>query len=975
MLKHISSYESCVSECIWVLDSYEIGITGTTMKCPFCGTDNPAGETFCANCGGYLDTSANSQTVIGSVNNQQTVPAQVSNSGSGGIGATTTGGKARGGNSSTLTPNSQLQNGRYVVEKILGQGGMGAAVLARDTRVSNKRVVIKELISDESDPKQRLEDERNFEREVETLASLDHPLIPTVTDSFKEGIHYYMVQEYAPGENLEDYMERTNRPMPEQEALTYISQVLDILVYLSDQKPPIVHRDIKPANIIISSRDKRARLVDFGIARADEVKNAKRKQTTALGTPGYAPPEQYQGNADDRSDVYALAATLHHLVTNRDPRNFPPFSYPPANSLNKQISPELERILERALILDINKRYQSAAAIKHDVDDLLNKRFQTTNHTSSYLLNSSPGITATPPPPPPPPAASSYQGGYGPTIQPNPVTPIPINRGGQRSSYQQSNYQQQQSYAPIPRTITRKKGPNYIVWSFLGLIVVVVIIAIIFFAMAHTGPVGPAYPINSTSTISATSKSIATNTNPISVTMVKGEPIGLSDGNFSFDTSRINKDLKAEAVKAYANNSQAAILWGNAANGNPTTGDSSDAEAHIYQEDARVMTSGSPYITFVVGTILSGANGNVGADDLQGAYVAQSEWNKSHGLGQVQVRLIIANAGSTAANASTVANQIVQAAAKDPTIVGVMGWSFSGHSIDAIGILTKAGIPMVSATASSNDLTGISPDFFRVAPSNKIEADVAATYAQTTLKATKAVVFQDSSDSYSNDLGNDFQTAFKGQVSQVINYKLSDAQSIKDGLAQLKTDPGIIYFAGYASDMNTVLANISSNPVLAKTQILGGDALYELTGYTKAASPNLPRLHFTAFAYPDEWAVLGDSHKTPAFFSDYSAAFTGPHAKTGYGYTRTTGNVMLSYDAMLALLTSSKQALNGGTTMKPTDLQLALTKLKNLQGVSGNITLGPDGDAVNKAVVILYVDTSNRFLMESKLGAGTLLAP
>ncbi len=946
------------------------------MKCPFCGTDNPAGETFCANCGGYLDTSGNGQTTIGSANNQMTGPTQVSNSGSGSIGATTTGGGTRGGNSSTLTPSSQLQNGRYVVEKILGQGGMGAAVLARDTRVSNKHVVIKELISDESDPTQRQEDERNFEREVETLSKLDHPLIPNVTDSFKEGSRYYMVQEYAPGENLEDYMERTNRPMPEKEALTYISQVLDILVSLSEQKPPIVHRDIKPANIIISSRDKRARLVDFGIARADEVKNAKRKQTTALGTPGYAPPEQYQGNADARSDIYALAATLHHLVTNRDPRNFPPFSYPPARSLNKQVSPELESILERALILDINKRYQSAAAIKHDIDDLLNNRFQTTHTTSSYLLHSSPGITTpvTPPPPPPQAAPPSYRGGYGPTQQPKSTTPYPINQGQRRG--QQSNYQSQ-NFAPIPTSITRKKGHNYIVWSFLLLIVVVVIIAIIFFTMAYMASPNPAYPINSTGTISATSKSIVTNTNtdPISVTMVKGEPIGLSDGNFAFDTSRSNKALKADAVAAYQNSSQAANLWGNAADGNPSSGDSSDAEAHIYQEDARVITSGSPYITFVVGTILSGANASVGADDLQGAYIAQSEWNNQNTLGQVKVRLIIANAGSNSANAGTLATQIVQAAAKDPHIVGIMGWPFSGYTDDAISILRKAGIPMVSGTASGDELTAISPDFFRVAPSNQMEANVGATYAQTSLKATKAVVFQDTSDSYSNGLGNDFQTAFKGQITQVIDYKLGDAQSILDGLAQLKTNPGLIYFSGYASDMDTILTKINNYPSLAQTQILGGDALYELGGYSPAARPNLNRLHFTAFAYPDEWSVLGDANKQPAFFNDYVAAYKGAHPKTVYGYTRPSGNVMLAYDAMLALLTSSKQALNGGTAMKPADLQVTLTQIKNLQGVSGDITLGSDGNAVNKAIVVLYVDSENRIHMETKLGAGTLLAP
>lgn len=84
---------------------------------------------------------------------------------------------------------------------------------------------------------------------------------------------------------------------------------------------------------------------------------------------------------------------------------------------------------------------------------------------------------------------------------------------------------------------------------------------------------------------------------------------------------------------------------------------------------------------------------------------------------------------------------------------------------------------------------------------------------------------------------------------------------------------------------------------------------------------------------------------------------------------------MLAYDAMLALLTSSKQALNGGTAMKPADLQVTLTQIKNLQGVSGDITLGSDGNAVNKAIVVLYVDLENCIHMETKLGAGTLLAP
>ena len=272
------------------------------MECPYCNAENRDGVRFCNNCGKPLDPAA-----------------------------------ARGGTTVTsrsLTPGSRLQGGRYVIKKILGEGGMGAALLATDLRLDGKSVVIKELLSDNTDPTKRQEDVRNFKREVATLAHLDHPLIPNVTDHFQEGPRYFMVQEYVEGENLEELMDRVNQPMKEREALGYASQVLDILDYLSQETPPIVHRDIKPANIIIGTKDKRAHLVDFGIARADETRNAQRKQTSALGTPGYAPPEQYQGNADPRSDLYALAATLHHLLTNRDPRNHPPFTYPPVRALN-----------------------------------------------------------------------------------------------------------------------------------------------------------------------------------------------------------------------------------------------------------------------------------------------------------------------------------------------------------------------------------------------------------------------------------------------------------------------------------------------------------------------------------------------------------------------------------------------------------------------------------------------------------------
>src|SRR5947209_16126371 len=156
------------------------------MKCPNCGTVNPPGEEFCSNCGAYLDPTqtAGSATMISS--------GSVAPSGA----ATSVPLSGTSGTLRTLAPGSSLQNGRYAVERVLGQGGMGAALLARDTRVSNKLVVIKELVSDNTDPAKRQEDIRNFQREIATVAAIDHPLVPTVTDSFQEGSRYFMVQEY-----------------------------------------------------------------------------------------------------------------------------------------------------------------------------------------------------------------------------------------------------------------------------------------------------------------------------------------------------------------------------------------------------------------------------------------------------------------------------------------------------------------------------------------------------------------------------------------------------------------------------------------------------------------------------------------------------------------------------------------------------------------------------------------------------------
>jgi eukaryotic-like serine/threonine-protein kinase len=842
-----------------------------------------------------------------------------------------------GGNSSSLSVGSPLQGGRYVIKQILGQGGMGAALLATDKRLDNKPVVIKELISENKDPLKLREDEANFKREVVTLAHLDHPLIPNVTDNFDEGARFFMVQEYVEGENLEARMDRLNQPMTEREVLVYASGILDVLDYLAQQTPPIVHRDIKPANIVLSSKDKQAHLVDFGIARADVARNAKRKQTSALGTPGYAPPEQYQGNADPRSDLYALGATLHHLLTNRDPRNYPPFTYPPARTLNPQLSPEIERLLIRSLNNDINQRYQSAAAMKHDVDDILYKRFGIASGSLGGYTTSGVMTALNVPLSTGPNSAKTLVAPPTPFPLPNPPTP-PLGI-----------YSLPNQPAPAPKQ-------NHKVRDILLIILVLLVIGLLgygAFNLTHRG-----------SNLAQNVTPSPVPTNGIGVTKASdGEEIGISNGTFAFDTGRPDGALKVQAAAALkaGNSSAAQGLWAQAI-GTETN----DPETLIYQEDQKVLAAGGIYVTIVVATMLTGVNAGVGRDDLQGAYVAQNTYNDGALLNGIGVVLLVANAGSNANNAPAIARQIVQAAKADPTIIGVMGWPFSSYAINTASIFNAAHLPIVSQTASSDLLSGISPYFFRVCASNNSEAIAGAEYVRQDLKAANVVIFTDPLNSYTSSLGNDFSrqfTADGGTILATERYTVGQpatiASALQDALQKYTNPaPTVLYFSGYSTDISTLMTDLPTSGPWANVQIMGGDALYELAGYQSSANIAWNRVRFTSFTYPDVWNVLNLASQKPPFFLDYAQDFDPNHTHSGGAYTwdRPDSDVMLSYDGVTALLSAAKDTNASQVTVAAEEQ--ALTHLNGpnaIQGVSGQISFDASGDPTNKAVVVLQV--------------------
>jgi serine/threonine protein kinase len=253
---------------------------------------------------------------------------------------------------------------RYVIQDVIGVGGMGSVYLARDQHFPNvvKLVAVKEMINRAPDPLVRKTIVQNFEREANILATLNHPSIPRIYDYFSEGNRSYLTLEFINGRDLEAIIDETAGFLTEERVLGWAIELCDVLHFLHNHKPdPIIFRDMKPSNVMVNLQDHIV-LVDFGIAKPFQTG----QKGTMIGTEGYSPPEQYRGEAGPLADIYALGATLHHALSRRDPRLEPPFSFGerPLRKSNPAVSAELEAVVNTALQYNPDDRFQSAEAMK-----------------------------------------------------------------------------------------------------------------------------------------------------------------------------------------------------------------------------------------------------------------------------------------------------------------------------------------------------------------------------------------------------------------------------------------------------------------------------------------------------------------------------------------------------------------------------------------------------------------------------------
>jgi serine/threonine protein kinase len=254
----------------------------------------------------------------------------------------------------------KILSGRYRIERLLGQGAAGTVWLVRDTRSKGFVWALKELDVSGLSVAEQNEAWRMFCRESDMLMQLEHPYLPKVVERFQEQGRHYLRMERVEGPTLESILKSAAGPLAEAQVLDWGQQLCEVLHYLHTLEPAIVYRDLKPANVMVSVRGP-LKLVDFGIARA--LNPNRPGDTTAYGTPGYAPMEQYMGQASPRSDLYSLGVTLYELLTRQSPEQFN-FRFAPASDHNPEISPELTALLAEMLEKEPGKRPASAEVVR-----------------------------------------------------------------------------------------------------------------------------------------------------------------------------------------------------------------------------------------------------------------------------------------------------------------------------------------------------------------------------------------------------------------------------------------------------------------------------------------------------------------------------------------------------------------------------------------------------------------------------------
>lgn len=278
-------------------------------------------------------------------------------------------------------------DGKYEILREIGHGGMSVVYLAMDTHL-NKQWAVKEIKKKGSGKNDEII-MNSLLAEANLMKRLDHAALPRIVDIIDNGVTIYVVMDYIEGESLDKILNEYGA-QPEELVIGWAMQLCDALAYLHAQKPPIIYRDMKPANIMLKPEGN-IKIIDFGIAR--EYKEQSLADTTVLGTKGYAPPEQYSGQTDARSDIFALGMTMHHLLTGIDPRSGE--AYAPVRMWNPELSEGIELIIDKCVEPAPENRYQNCSDLLYDLEhpDLITRGYKKRQKRKVAAFMAAAGMT------------------------------------------------------------------------------------------------------------------------------------------------------------------------------------------------------------------------------------------------------------------------------------------------------------------------------------------------------------------------------------------------------------------------------------------------------------------------------------------------------------------------------------------------------------------------------------------------------
>ncbi len=266
-----------------------------------------------------------------------------------------------------MTKVGSVIGNKYEILKQIGQGGMSVVYLARDIRL-NKQWALKEIKNGKYTDEVRFQ--KSLQTEANVLKMLDHQVLPRIVDVINEEGTNYVVMDYIEGKTMDEVL-HCDGAQPQDKVIHWAKQLCSALSYLHSMNPPIIYRDMKPSNIMLKS-DGDVKLIDFGTAK--ELSRESTADTTALGTKGYAAPEQFGDEkgrgihkTDERTDIYSLGTTLYHIVTGKNPCK-PPYGMKPIRYWDPSLSNGLEKIIKKCTLPNPDERYQTCEELMYDLE-------------------------------------------------------------------------------------------------------------------------------------------------------------------------------------------------------------------------------------------------------------------------------------------------------------------------------------------------------------------------------------------------------------------------------------------------------------------------------------------------------------------------------------------------------------------------------------------------------------------------------